>query len=101
MYDNIYIIIALVLLICYFAYLYYTGKKKELKALIYSMVILAEKTFGDKTGEYKYDFVIGRIYPLIPAPLKLFITEKMLDNLIEEAVQKLKERLKDNPSLLV
>lgn len=101
MYEDVYIIIAIILLACYMFYLYYVGKKKELKSLIYSMVILAEKTFGGKTGEYKYAFVVGRIYPYIPPYLRLFITEKMLNNLIEEAVEKLKERLRENPSLLV
>lgn len=76
------------------------GKRDTVKKIILSLVIQAEKTLGSGTGDLKYAMVVERAYSVLPTLIRLLITKKELDNLIEEAVQYMKKQLQGGKSLL-
>lgn len=93
---NVTLIILLGLLgaaLAYILVLFKQGKKKEIYAIVKSLVNEAEVKFGSGTGALKYEFVVGRLYAVLPGYIKLFITEKLLDYFIETAVNELQEYL--------
>ena len=56
----------------------------------------AEKLFNEpKAGTTKKEYVIGEIYKHIPQFLKFLITEKEISNIIEKALNKMKETIND------
>ncbi|MBO8161347.1 MAG: hypothetical protein H0Z24_06885 [Thermosipho sp. (in: Bacteria)] len=94
-------ILTVCLFISILIFLYYRGKRDIVKKIILSLVVEAEKQLGSKTGELKYAFVVERLYPALPRVVKIFITRKQLDKMIEEAVAKLKEFLADENNNLL
>lgn len=94
--PDVLILVAIVGALLYF---YKAGKKDLVKKIILSLVVQAEKTLGSGTGELKYAMVVERAYEVMPTILKLLITKKELDNLIEEAVQYMKNYLAQGKSL--
>lgn len=93
-----YIVIGIVSLIG-ISYFYKKGNMETVRKIILSLVVFAEKELGSKTGKYKYALVIHKLYELLPLPLRLLITKKEIENMIEEAVQNLKEFLVQGNSI--
>ena len=83
------IILAVVIALIFLAY---KGKKKEVKDVVYYLVVEAEKLLGSKTGQLKLNYV----YNHLPSIIKLFMSKEELINLIESGVDELKKYLKDN-----
>lgn len=81
-------------------FLYKKGKKEFVNQIILSLVVQAEKTLGSGTGELKYVMVVENVYKILPPILKLLISKKELDNIIEGSVQYLKEYLEKDKDLL-
>lgn len=92
----------LIVIICLtgLGFLYKKGKINTVKKIILSLVVQAEKTLGSKTGELKYAMVVERLYSVLPILLRLLFTRKEIDNLIEEAVQFLKDYLNEDRNLM-
>ena len=86
-------IVLVIGLIVVLAILYKNGKKNAVKKIILGLVVQAEKALGSGSGELKYAYVIEKIYSKLPAIIRLLYTQKELDEIIEESVQKLKELL--------
>lgn len=78
----------------YITVLLKNGKQKEIYAIVKSLVDEAEIKFGSGTGDLKYDYVVGKIYTILPGYVKIFISDKLLDFWIETAVDELQEVLK-------
>ncbi|MBQ9511252.1 MAG: hypothetical protein IJR55_06125 [Clostridia bacterium] len=68
------------------------GYKQRAKDILLSLVAAAERKWGAGTGEIKFSSVIGAIYEKLPF-VKLFLSEKTLSTLIEDAVDALKKYL--------
>jgi hypothetical protein len=81
-------------------FLYKRGKKEFIRQVVLSLVVQAEKALGSKTGDLKYMMVIEGIYKILPPILKMLISKKELDNIIEDSVQVLKEYLGGGATLL-
>ena len=73
---------------------WYKGKKKEVLRMIDYLVQVAEDKFGDGKGTIKYQYVIEKVYPLLPKVMKFAITEEQLDKWITESVDNLQEKIK-------
>ncbi|MEI6680536.1 MAG: hypothetical protein WCL21_18150 [Mariniphaga sp.] len=73
-------------------------KRKVLEQIIFSLVLEAEKQFGEKTGEAKYAAVVRMVYTALPKVITGFISPKLLGILIENAVLEMKEYLLKNPA---
>lgn len=76
--------------------LYRRGAKKEVFEILFYLVTTAEEEFGSGTGELKFAAVTTWIYERLPAITKLLFTSKQIDNMIEDAVQRMKEYLESN-----
>lgn len=72
---------------------YKTGHQEILREIAFYLVVKAEREFGKGTGELKYAFVITWLYEKLPPLLKWLFTEKELDEIIEDSVQRLKDFL--------
>jgi|GEM_PF-1759159 len=77
------VFIAVLLVLLYF------GQVEAVKKILLSLVIEAEAIYGSGTGELKYNYVLGKTYTMLPSVIKMFVTEKMLDGLLEVAVDQL------------
>lgn len=69
---------------------------KKFKKFVYSLVIAAEeKIVGEKKGPERYKAVVERIHEVLPKILQIIFTQDYIHNLIERAVEKMKEELKE------
>jgi hypothetical protein len=75
--------------------LWYNGKKKEAFQAIEILVEAAEKKFGGGTGDLKYSYVVSELYPQLPTLIKTLVSADTLREWIEEAVDALQEKLKE------
>ena len=73
--------------------LYKNNKKVEIYRIIQGLVCEAEIRLGSGTGDLKYEFVVNKVYSLLPFYVKIFVSEKLLDIWIETAVDELQEML--------
>ena len=93
---NIIMIVALGLLgaaATYLVVLFKRGKTKEIYSIVKALVDEAEIKFGSGTGALKYQYVVGKLYSVLPGYVKLFISDRLLDIWIETAVDELQEYL--------
>ena len=88
----LFVIVAALILI----FLYRKGAKKKVFEMLFYLVIIAEEEFGGGTGQLKFAAVTTWIYDRLPAITKILFTAKQIDNMIEEAVERMKEYLKTN-----
>lgn len=95
---NVTVIILISLLVAaaiYLVVLYKKGKSKEIYSIVKSLVDEAEIKFGSGTGSLKYEFVVGKLYAVLPGYIKLFVSDRLLDVWIEKAVDELQEYLEN------
>ena len=86
--SDIMLVVSVVFIIIYS---FFTNRTDYLKAELYSLVTQAEKIYGSKTGEMKLMYVVGKIYPKMPVILKIFLSEKQLEKIIEAVLLKAKK----------
>lgn len=97
---NLSSILVVLIFIIGLLFLYKRGKKEFVRQVILSLVVQAEKALGSGTGELKYAMVVEGIYKMLPPILTLLMSEKELDELIEDGVQYMKRYLSENKDLL-
>lgn len=90
-------IIALVIVVTLFPAVRFLGIKK-IKAIVLELIIMAEKEFGNDTGEIKFEVVVGLIYYKMPI-LSNLISKKTVGSIINSAVEHLKDILMEKPEL--
>lgn len=71
-----------------------------LDQILFALVTWAEREYGGGTGTLKLAAVIEKVYPKIPAIIRLFISTTTLEKLIEKALKEAKLRWEKNPALL-
>lgn len=71
-----------------------------LDKMLFALVTWAEREYGGGTGNLKLAAVIEKVYPHIPAVIRLFISTATLEVLIEKALAEAKKRWDANPALL-
>lgn len=71
-----------------------------LDKMLFALVTWAEREYGGGTGNLKLAAVIEKIYPRIPAVIRIFITPDALVRLIEKALEQAKLEWGQNPALL-
>ena len=71
-----------------------------LNKMLFALVTWAEREYGGGTGQLKLAAVIEKVYPHIPAIIRIFVTTDMLVKLIEKALAEAKLRWETNPALL-
>lgn len=73
--------------------LFKNKKSEALFTIVKKLVDEAEEKFGSGTGELKYNYVVKKVYAIMPGYVRLFVSEKLLDIWIEKAVDELQELL--------
>lgn len=73
-----------------------TKYKKYAAEILFYLVTEAEKEFGGGTGQLKYSAVFTWLYEKLPALAKLILPKRVISDLIEAAVSKMKEYLESN-----
>lgn len=87
---SILVIVTFIVAIIFFAV---RGKKQIIYKMLDFLVDEAEKLYGAGTGNIKFAEVLTKVYSMLPAIVKVFITYDTLAKWIEEAVAKMKERI--------
>ncbi len=75
------------------------GAKKGVKEMLFYLVTQAEKAFGAGTGEIKFASVVTWLYERMPTSFRAVLTQKEISALIEDAVVRMKEYLKENDEI--
>lgn len=66
------------------------GKKEIVYKMLYTLVTEAEERYGSGEGTAKFAEVMTRIYTMLPAVIRIFITYETLERWIEETLKKAK-----------
>lgn len=77
----------------------FKGNKSVVMKMLYALVTEAEKNMGGGTGSLKLASVIEAIYPKLPAVIKMFITDSMLEKWVEEALAVAKSAWEKNTNI--
>ena len=86
--SDVTLVISVLFIIIYSSF---TNKTEYLKAELFSLVTEAEKLYGGKTGQIKLMYVVRKIYSKLPVILKLLLSEKQLEKIIESVLSKAKK----------
>ena len=68
------------------------GKKQIVHKMLYFLVTEAEKQFGAGTGALKFSYVLEKIYAVLPAVFRLFVSYDTLEEWIEKALEEAKKQ---------
>lgn len=92
-------ILLIIVAIASVVYAVFKGNKSVVMRMLIALVTSAEKEFGGGTGSLKLASVIETIYPKLPAIIKTFITDKMLQKWVEDALTIAKETWEKNSNI--
>jgi hypothetical protein len=95
--DSVLILAAFVILI---AAIVMKKRWDLLDKVLFALVTWAEREYGSGTGALKLAVVLERLYPHIPAIIRIFVSTKKLEQLIDKALTAAKERWDKNPKLI-
>ena len=87
------IILTSLVLVGIIAFLLVRGKKDIVYKILYALVDESEKLLGGGTGKLKFAYVMQKAYAALPAVIKVVITYKTFERMIEYTVTKWKEDL--------
>lgn len=79
----------------YTVYLSITKQWTSIREFAYAMMLLAERTFGDKDGKIKFNFVVNLVYRNLPALIKPFVKEEDIAKMIQTLYDTAKDFLDD------
>lgn len=95
--SDIFLVLSVLALVIYSSM---TNNLDYLKADLFTLVTEAEKIYGAKTGAIKLMYVVKKIYSKMPTILKVFLSEKQLEKMIEAVLQKVKESWAKNSQII-
>ena len=81
-----YIVLAIVV-IAFVIYIIYSTKKKGLKQTALEWILIAESEFQKGQNDAKFAFVYRSLYNLLPAVIKVFISEDVAKNILSKFIQ--------------
>lgn len=81
-----YIVLAIVVVV-FIGYIVYSIKKKGLKQVALEWIIMAEKEFQKGENKEKFEYVYKAIYNVLPAFVKVFISEDVAENILSKFIQ--------------
>jgi hypothetical protein len=94
--DSVLVVIAAIVVVIV---LVKRGETAFLKDILFRFVTKAEQEFGGGTGELKKAAVIELVYDKLPAVLRLIITRKDLDKMIDDVLLYAKTKWAANDKL--
>ena len=93
------IIIAVLAIIGGIIFAIFKGNKGVIMKMLDCLVTEAEKEYGSGTGALKLASVVEKVYPKLPAIIKMFITSETLIKWIEVSLTTAKEKWNTNPKI--
>lgn len=94
--EKIIILLAAVLIVAALILLLQTKFKKQAAEILLYLVTQAKAQLGGGAGQLKYSAVTMWLYEQLPSLARLLLPAKVIDGLIEEAVEYMKEYLEEN-----
>ncbi len=94
--ENIMIALAALLVIVALLILLQTKYKKQAAEVLLYLVTQAEAQLGGGTGQLKYSAVTMWLYERLPGLARLLLPAKVIDRMIEETVEYMREYLEAN-----
>ena len=82
-----------------FAVLAWRGERSVIDKIIYRAVTELEREYGAGTGNLKLAAAIERIYPKLPAVVRVLVSADTLRRWIEEGLTEAKKKWEENPAL--
>lgn len=79
--------------------LYVKGEKRILNVVLFAAVTEAERQYKGGTGPLKKAAVTAKIYSIIPAILKIFLSKDQIGRWIEDALAYAKKTWADNAAI--
>lgn len=92
-------VVVILIVIAGLIVLYIRGEKKIFFYILYKLCTEAERALGSKVGELKKATVISEFYKIIPKIITVFLTEKMLLKLLEDALTYAKKTWAENAAI--
>lgn len=99
--EKLMIALAALLIVIALVILLQTKFKKQAAEILLYLVTQAEAQLGGGTGQLKYSAVTMWLYEQLPGIARLLLPARVIDKLIEEAVEHMKTYLKENASAKV
>lgn len=93
-------LVVVMLFIGVMLFLYKRKKIDLVKKIVLSLVVQAEKILGAGTGELKYNMVVEQLFVRLPVSVRWLITKREIDEMIDWAVEYLKEYLQGDRDLV-
>lgn len=81
-----YIVIGAVIL-AFIGYVLYSVKKKGLKQTALEWILIAEKEFQKGENKEKFAYVYKAIYNVLPAYIKVFVSQEVAENILSKFIQ--------------
>lgn len=81
-----YIVLAIVVIV-FIASLIYSSKKKGLKQTALEWILIAEKEFQKGENKEKFAYVYKAIYNVLPAYIKVFVSQEVAENILSKFIQ--------------
>jgi hypothetical protein len=82
------------------AYIVVKKRWDLLDKVLFALVTWAEREYGTGTGALEIAAVMEKLYPLIPAVFRVFVSTEQLEEMVENALTAAKLRWDLNPKLL-
>lgn len=94
--EQMIIVLAGVLIVAALVLLLKTKYKTQAAEMLLYLVTKAEQELGGGTGQLKYSAVSLWLYERLPSIAKLLLSAKLIDSLIEDAVERMQSYLEVN-----
>ena len=95
--SDVTLVVSVLFIIIYSSF---TNRTDYLRAELFSLVTEAEKVYGGKTGQVKLMYVVKKVYSKMPVILKLFLSEKQLEKIIENVLVNAKKSWSEKEDIL-
>lgn len=79
--------------------LYVRGEKRILDVILFAAITEAERQYKGGTGVLKKSAVTAKIYSVIPAILKIILSEEQIGRWIETALEYAKKKWAENAAI--
>lgn len=87
------LLIVVLFFIATIIYVAWQIKKKGLRQTAIDFIVEAEKIYDSESGQTKKEYVIKRIYDIVPPIFKIFVTEENIDRLVQKIFDEIKKAL--------
>lgn len=78
-----------IVVVCFIAYIVYSINKKGIKKAALDWIVLAEEEFQKGENQAKFEYVYQAVYNILPAYIKVFVSEQVAKNFLSKLIQEI------------